>query len=240
MRNDPPPASVRSQAGAPYAAQSGFAETTSPTEAVLARLERAGPGALDDNELLGLAGIDADAAGGLREFLDDPDDGLGPCVREERPTDISQYCGADHMKLRYARVCSGFGDCRSDRGSAPWLQEVHDPVRVGSDEVRELAAREGALPLGHQRKTQRSLSPAVSVAVTRSEGCSEVRTGRTERIRATRCPALRRCKHRDAISVEAQHIVPEAISRALDSPNAFRASSSGPFLPLDEAPGVLW
>ena len=31
--------------------------------------------------------------------------GVGPCVREERPTDISQPGGVDCMKLGYARVC---------------------------------------------------------------------------------------------------------------------------------------
>ena len=47
--------------------------------------QRAGPAALDDHELLGLVGIDIDAAtlaaaGGLRELLDDPDDTLAPTV----------------------------------------------------------------------------------------------------------------------------------------------------------------
>ena len=75
---------------------------------------------------------------------------------------------------------------------------------------------------------RRSSSPATSVPGTRSEGSSEVRTDRTERVRATWSPGLRRCKHRDAIPVEAQRIAPEAIPRAHDSPSAFRASSSGP------------
>ena len=48
-------------------------------EPVLARIERAGPAALEDHELLGLLGLDVDpdtlaASGGLRELLDDPDD----------------------------------------------------------------------------------------------------------------------------------------------------------------------
>ena len=48
---------------------------------ILARMDRAGPAALDDHELLGLVGIDIDiatlaAAGGLRELFDDPDDRL--------------------------------------------------------------------------------------------------------------------------------------------------------------------
>ena len=30
----------------------------------------------------------------------------GPCVREERPTDISQCCEAGRMKLGYLRVCA--------------------------------------------------------------------------------------------------------------------------------------
>ena len=69
---------VRSEAAAPYAAP-GAAST--PTEALLARVGRAGPAALDDHELLGLIGVDVDAAtlaaaGGLRELLDDPDDTL--------------------------------------------------------------------------------------------------------------------------------------------------------------------
>ena len=45
----------------------------------LARIERAGPAALEDHELLALLGVRLDAAtlaaaGGLRELLDDPDD----------------------------------------------------------------------------------------------------------------------------------------------------------------------
>ena len=52
-------------------------------EPVLARIERAGPAACDDHELLALLGIALDAptlaaAGGLRALLDDPDDRLGP------------------------------------------------------------------------------------------------------------------------------------------------------------------
>ena len=52
-------------------------------EPVLARIERAGPAACDDHELLALLGIELDAptltaAGGLRALLDDPDDRLGP------------------------------------------------------------------------------------------------------------------------------------------------------------------
>ena len=67
-------AAVRSETAAPYAA------TGAPSsETLLARIERAGPAALDDHELLGLVGINVDAAtlvaaGGLRELLDDPDD----------------------------------------------------------------------------------------------------------------------------------------------------------------------
>ena len=50
-------------------------------EPVLARIERAGPAALEDHELLGLLGVRLDAAtlaaaGGLRGLLDDPDDPL--------------------------------------------------------------------------------------------------------------------------------------------------------------------
>ena len=56
-----------------------------PPEAVLARIERAGPAALDDHELLALLGIDVDAptlaaAGGLRGVLDDADDPLRAVV----------------------------------------------------------------------------------------------------------------------------------------------------------------
>ena len=68
---------VRSEAVAPYAAAG---PPSPPPEALLARVGRAGP-ALDDHELLGLLGVDVDAAtlaaaGGLRELLDDPDDTL--------------------------------------------------------------------------------------------------------------------------------------------------------------------
>ena len=75
MPHDPSLATaVRSETAVPGAA-------SSPTETLPARIERAGPAALDDHELLGLVGIDVDiatlaAAGGLRELLDDPDDRL--------------------------------------------------------------------------------------------------------------------------------------------------------------------
>ena len=67
---------VRSEAAAPYAVPDAASPPPAP---VLARIERAGPAALDDHELLRLVGIDIDvatlaAAGGLRELLDDPDD----------------------------------------------------------------------------------------------------------------------------------------------------------------------
>ena len=56
-----------------------------PPVSVLARIERAGPAALDDHELLALLGIDVDAptlaaAGGLRGLLDDPGDRLRTVV----------------------------------------------------------------------------------------------------------------------------------------------------------------
>ena len=59
--------------------------STPPPESVLARIERAGPAALDDHEILAILGIatDAptlDAAGGLRGLLDDPGDRLRPVV----------------------------------------------------------------------------------------------------------------------------------------------------------------
>ena len=59
--------------------------STSPPASVRARIERAGPAALDDHELLALLGIDVDAqtlvaAGGLRGLLDDPDDRLRTVV----------------------------------------------------------------------------------------------------------------------------------------------------------------
>ena len=71
-------AAMRSETAAPYAVPGA---ASPPTETLLARVERAGPAALDDHELLGLIGIDVDlatltAAGGLRELLDDPDDML--------------------------------------------------------------------------------------------------------------------------------------------------------------------
>ena len=64
---------VRSETAAPYAPQTAPA----PGDA-LARLERAGPRALEDHELLALVGVRVDAAtlaaaGGLRRLLDDPD-----------------------------------------------------------------------------------------------------------------------------------------------------------------------
>ena len=67
---------IRSEAAAPYAVP---VAASPPPEALLARVARAGPAALDDHELLGLLGVEVDAAtlaaaGGLRELLDDPDD----------------------------------------------------------------------------------------------------------------------------------------------------------------------
>ena len=70
---------VRSEAAALYAVPDA---ASPPPAALLARVGRAGPAALDDHELLGLLGVDVDAAtltaaGGLRGLLDDPDDLLG-------------------------------------------------------------------------------------------------------------------------------------------------------------------
>ena len=82
MPTDSPLApAVRSETAAPYAAPcAARAGAPAPSaETLIARVERAGPAALDDHELLGLVGIHVDAAtlaatGGLRELLDDPDD----------------------------------------------------------------------------------------------------------------------------------------------------------------------
>ena len=80
MPTDSPLApAVRSETATPYAARAGAPPPSAET--LIARVERAGPAALDDHELLGLVGIHIDAAtlaaaGGLRELLDDPDDML--------------------------------------------------------------------------------------------------------------------------------------------------------------------
>ena len=68
---------VRSEAAAPYAVP--HPPSPPPSETLFARIERGGPAALEDHELLGLLGLDVDpatlaASGGLRELLDDPDD----------------------------------------------------------------------------------------------------------------------------------------------------------------------
>ena len=62
-----------------------------PLDSVLARMDRAGPVALDDHELLALVGVGVDAAtlaaaGGLRGVLDDPADRLCTVLlsREDR------------------------------------------------------------------------------------------------------------------------------------------------------------
>ena len=78
--DDPLAPAVRSEADAPCAARVG-APSRPCAEDLRARIERAGPAALDDHELLALVGIPIDAAtlaaaGGLREVLDDPDDML--------------------------------------------------------------------------------------------------------------------------------------------------------------------
>lgn len=78
--DDPLAPAVRSETAAPYAARA-VAPPQPSAEDLLARIERAGPAALDDHELLALVGIRIDAAtlataGGLREVLDDPDDML--------------------------------------------------------------------------------------------------------------------------------------------------------------------
>ena len=72
---------VRYDAAATYAMWSTPAAPRRRPTRLLARIERAGPAALEDHELLGLLGLDVDAAtlaaaGGLRELLDDPGDGL--------------------------------------------------------------------------------------------------------------------------------------------------------------------
>ena len=71
---------------APYATR-----PAPPFESMLARMDRAGAGALDDHELLALVGVDVDAAslaaaGGLRGVLDDPADRLCAVLlsREDR------------------------------------------------------------------------------------------------------------------------------------------------------------
>ena len=71
--------------------------STPPPESVLARIERAGPAALDDRELLALLGIDVDdptlaAAGGLRGLLDDPDDRLRAVVLPTWTAPASMRC----------------------------------------------------------------------------------------------------------------------------------------------------
>ena len=63
---------VPAEVPAPYAT-----EPLPPPESLLARMDRAGPVALDDHELLALVGVGVDAetlasAGGLRGVLDDP------------------------------------------------------------------------------------------------------------------------------------------------------------------------
>ena len=77
---------VPAEAPAPYATR-----PVPPPESLLARMERAGAGALDDHELLALVGVGVDAgtlaaAGGLRGVFDDPAD--LPCAvllsREDR------------------------------------------------------------------------------------------------------------------------------------------------------------
>ena len=77
---------VPAETPAPYATR-----PAPPLESMLARMERAGAGALDDHELLALVGVGVDAAtlaaaGGLRGVLDDPAD--LPCAvllsREDR------------------------------------------------------------------------------------------------------------------------------------------------------------
>ncbi len=80
MPTDAPLApALRSETAAPYAACTGAPPPSAET--LIARIERAGPAALDDHELLALVGIHVAAAtlaaaGGLRELLDDPDDML--------------------------------------------------------------------------------------------------------------------------------------------------------------------
>ena len=77
---------VSAETLAPYATR-----PVPPLESLLARMDRAGAGALDDHELLALVGVGVDAAtlaeaGGLRGVLDDPADRLCAVLlsREDR------------------------------------------------------------------------------------------------------------------------------------------------------------
>ncbi len=77
---------VSAEVPAPYAAR-----PVPPLESARARMDRAGPVALDDHELLALVGVDVDAAtlaaaGGLRGVFDDPADRLCAVLlsREDR------------------------------------------------------------------------------------------------------------------------------------------------------------
>ena len=85
MSHDPSQAAAHCAEAAASWMASERPVSTPPPESVLARIERAGPAALDDRELLALLGIGVDdptlaAGGGLRGLLDDPGDRLRAVV----------------------------------------------------------------------------------------------------------------------------------------------------------------
>ena len=95
--------------------------STPPSESVLARIERAGPAALDDRELLALLGIGVDdptlaAGGGLRGLLDDPDDRLRAVVLPR----------ADRARVHALHeVHARWMEARLTRDGAPFTSPAH-------------------------------------------------------------------------------------------------------------------
>ena len=75
-----------------------------PLQSLLARMDRAGAGALDDHELLALVGVGVDAAtlaaaGGLRGVLDDPADRL--CAVLLSREDRARVCAVLELHARW-------------------------------------------------------------------------------------------------------------------------------------------
>ena len=95
--------------------------STPPPESVLARIERAGPAALDDRELLALLGIGVDgptlaASGGLRGLLDDPGDRLRAVVLPR----------ADRARVHALHeVHARWMEARLTGGGAPFTSPAH-------------------------------------------------------------------------------------------------------------------
>ena len=189
MPTDAPLApAVRSETAAPYAACNGAPPPSAET--LLARIERAGPAALDDHELLGLVGIDIDAAtlaaaGGLREFLDDPDDMLRVVLLAPENRARVHALHEVHTRWMEARLRRDGGPLTSPANTRRYIEAR---LRGYRNEVfaclfldnrhRIIAFEELFRGTASARPGAPRASPGAGFAVLRTTACGCVRTAR--------------------------------------------------------------